>query len=111
MRSFLTMRNIRFRPSGKPGVVAFEPVGGADIPSAREIGYRRGMLEAIALELAEKFGRRGTCLLPKLRRWPEIEALRKFACLLGTTDSLDDVRHYLKWQDFWRYDGPVPVRN
>src|SRR5438094_849996 len=105
-----TPRNTHWRPSGKPGVMAFIPVGGDPSPSAFEIGYRRGLLEAIAMALAEKFHRRGARLMSQVRSWSEIGSLRKFARFLGTTDSFDDVRYYLKWQDYWREDGPVPVR-
>ncbi len=59
-------------------------------------GLREGYFENIALDLDDKFGARGTRLMPKVRAIADLDALRAFAKFLKRAQSLDEVREYLK---------------
>ncbi len=59
-------------------------------------GLREGYFENIAMDLDDKFGARGTRLMPKVRAIEDIDALRAFAKFLKRAQSLDEVREYLK---------------
>ncbi|MBI2807975.1 MAG: cytosolic protein [Planctomycetes bacterium] len=60
-----------------------------------EEGIRTGLLEAVSGTLKNRFGAAGRRLLPKVRAFADLAALRRFKDFLDTAESLAEVREYL----------------
>ena len=59
-------------------------------------GYRKGLIDSIAMDFDAKFGTQGNRLMSKVSSIDDLEALRAFAKFLKRAQSLDEVREHLK---------------
>jgi hypothetical protein len=67
----------------------------AYVTSVERSGIKKGLLEAIALDLRTRFGRPGSGLMQDASHLP-LDELRRFLRFLKKAQSLDEVREYLK---------------
>ena len=62
---------------------------------AHDEGLWEGLLEGIAMDLKERFGRTGLKLLASAREITNVQALRKVARVVKHAKTLDEIRSHL----------------